>query len=93
LETSKTFVSRDVIFCEDQFPFEQIEQKSSSDLDALWQPNMVFNDEYGSNEEAFTSSQQRELENTGKHDTLPSPLPQCREHGVRGAMRQVQQQR
>jgi len=85
LETSVTFVSRDVIFCEDQFPFEQMEQRSSFGLDVLWQPNMVFSDEYGSNEEAFTSTQQRELENKGNHDTLPSPLRQSRGHGTRGS--------
>jgi len=53
--------------------------------DALWQPNVVFNDEYGFNEEAFTSDQQWELENKVNNDTLLSPLLQSRERRARAS--------
>ena len=56
LEAYETFISRDVILYENQFPFEQSGQSNSSQLSIFVKPNLLLDEKYGPS--IFSSAQQ-----------------------------------
>ena len=95
LDTNETFISRDVIFCETQFPFAPADQQITSDRSPFWEPNMVLDNDFGPTETSAEMVHHEGVEATeGTMDATlgpiegqaQHPLLQTGEHEERGSL-------
>ena len=62
MDRNETSISRDVRFCENQFPFAPTDQKITSDQGPFWEPNMVLENDFGPNENLAEMGQHQGME-------------------------------